>query len=150
MIARIELELQPQRISGIMCGSLKVDDGVEASARPYPIIDLLPHQPAFVGVKGKALSRHDRRRCELDAMLTGARCQSSRLFDVLPAAWGMDDATFEDLAGLSRSWLAQWRRSDRSRTSDELAIIRCLMSFHQVIGRLMYTQPGYPKWWRRR
>jgi len=76
--------------------------------------------------------------------------QDERLFDLLPAAWGMDDATFEDLAGLSRGWLAQWRANDLTPTSDEIAIARRLMSFHQSIRLVMYAQPDYPKWWRRR
>jgi len=84
-----------------------------------------------------------------DAWRRRALEQDERLFDLLPAAWGMDDATFEDLAGLSRGWLAQWRINHRSPTSDELAIARRLMSFHQAIGLLMYAQPHYPKWWRR-
>lgn len=72
-----------------------------------------------------------------------------RLFDLLPAAWGMDDATFEKIAELPRKWLGQWRNHYRAPTDAELARIRRLMSFHDAIRLVTYGEPDYAKWWRR-
>lgn len=75
--------------------------------------------------------------------------QDERLFDLLPAAWGMDDPTFEKVAGLPAQWLWQWRNNNRAPTDEELACVRRLMSFHEAI-RLTYAAPNYADWWRRR
>lgn len=32
-----------------------------------------------------------------------------RLFDLIPAAWRMDDCTFEKVAGLPEGWMWKWR-----------------------------------------
>lgn len=75
--------------------------------------------------------------------------QDERLFDLLPAAWGMDDTTFEKVTGLPPRWLWQWRNHYRAPTDEELARVRRLMSFHEAI-RLTYAAPNYAGWWRRR
>ncbi|URD60750.1 hypothetical protein M8312_13385 [Sphingomonas sp. KRR8] len=76
--------------------------------------------------------------------------QDERLFDLLPAAWGMDDETFEKVAGLPLRWLSQWRDHYRAPTDDELASIQRLMSFHQAIRLVTCGEPNYAEWWRRR
>ena len=73
-----------------------------------------------------------------------------RLFDLLPSAWGMDDATFEKVAGLSPNWLWQWRNHYRAPTDEDLTRIRRLMSFHEAIRLVTYGEPNYAEWWRRR
>lgn len=74
----------------------------------------------------------------------------ARLFDLLPAAWGMDSATFEKLAGLSPGWLWQWRNHYRAPSDAELARVRRLAGFHEAIRIVTYGEPDYPSWWRRR
>jgi hypothetical protein len=89
-----------------------------------------------------------------DLAANGARraqvAQDERLFDLLPAAWGMDDATFEQVAGLPAKWLWQWRNHYRAPTDQELARIRRLMSFHEAISLVAYGEANYPAWWRRK
>lgn len=75
--------------------------------------------------------------------------QDERLFDLLQAAWGMDDATFEKVAGLPAKWMWQWRNHYRAPTDQELARMRRLMSFHDAIRLVTYGEPNYPGWWRR-
>lgn len=98
---------------------------------------------------------------DLQAMLQLAQEQSAnaerrkkvaddeRLFDLLPAAWGTDDETFEKVAGMPAQWMWQWRNYYRAPSDEELARIRRLMSFHQAI-RLVAYDPNYREWWRRR
>lgn len=76
--------------------------------------------------------------------------QDERLFDLLPAAWGMDDATFEKVAGLPAKWLWQWRNHYRASTDQELARVRRLIGFHEAIRLVTYGEPNYPAWWRRK
>lgn len=73
-----------------------------------------------------------------------------RYFDLLPAAWGMDDETFEKVANLPSRWLFQWRNYYRAPSDDELARIRRLMRFHEAIRFVTYGEPNYAGWWRRR
>lgn len=75
--------------------------------------------------------------------------QDERLFDLLQAAWGMDDATFEKVAGLTPKWLWQWRNHYRAPTDEELARIRRLMGFHDAIRLVTYGEPDYAGWWQR-
>lgn len=74
----------------------------------------------------------------------------ARLFDLLQAAWGMDDATFEKIAGLPARWMWQWRNHYRTPSHKELARIRRLASFHDAIRIVTYGEPNYAAWWRRR
>ena len=76
--------------------------------------------------------------------------QDERLFDLLQAAWGMDDATFEQVAGLPPRWLWQWRNHHRAPSDVELEGIRRLMRFHNAIRLVTYGEPNYAAWWRRR
>lgn len=71
------------------------------------------------------------------------------LFDLLPAAWGMDDQTFEELCGLPTGWLYQWRLHERKPSENELGRVRRLHRFHRAIRLVTYAQPNYPAWWRR-
>lgn len=72
-----------------------------------------------------------------------------RLFDLIPAAWGMDDRTFEALARLPKGWMWKWRNHYLAPTSDQLRIIRRLARFHDRI-RLIHQPPStYSEWWRR-
>lgn len=73
-----------------------------------------------------------------------------RLFDLLQAAWGMDDQTFEAVAGLPDRWLWQWRNHYRSPTHDDLARVRRLARFHDALRIVSYDAPNYADWWRRR
>jgi hypothetical protein len=76
--------------------------------------------------------------------------EDERLFDLLPAAWGMDDPTFEQIAGLPARWLWQWRNHYRAPSDEELARVRRLMRFHDAIRLVTYgDNPDYPGWWRR-
>lgn len=88
-----------------------------------------------------------------DMAANGARrlqvAQDERLYDLLQAAWGLDDATFEKVAGLPSRWLWQWRNYYRAPTDEDLARIRRLMSFHEAIRLVTYGEPNYPRWWRR-
>lgn len=72
------------------------------------------------------------------------------LFDLLPAAWGMDDSTFEQIAELPNGWLEQWRNHYRAPVDEDLERIRKLMSFHRALRLVTYGQPDYPRWWHRR
>lgn len=89
-----------------------------------------------------------------DMAANGARraqvAHDERLFDLLQAAWGMNDETFEKVAGLPPRWLWQWRNHYRAPSDDELARIRRLMSFHEAIRLVIYGEPNYPEWWSRR
>lgn len=99
---------------------------------------------------------------ELGAMLVLARdmlangerreevAKDERLFDLLPATWGMDDHTFEKVAGLSHGWLREWRKHYRAPTDRELARIRRLMGFHEAIRLVTPGEPNYSRWWRQR
>jgi hypothetical protein len=76
--------------------------------------------------------------------------EDERLFDLLPAAWGMDDPTFEQIAGLPARWLWQWRNHYRAPSDEELARVHRLMRFHDAIRLVTYgDNPDYPGWWRR-
>jgi hypothetical protein len=76
--------------------------------------------------------------------------EDERLFDLLPAAWGMDDPTFEQLARLPAGWMWQWRNHYRAPSDDELARVRRLFRFHDAIRLVTYGDyPDYPGWWRR-
>lgn len=74
--------------------------------------------------------------------------QEEKLFDLLQAAWGVDDPTFEAVAALPNRWLWQWRNHYRAPTDAELARIRRLMSFHEAIRLVTYGEPNYANWWR--
>lgn len=99
-------------------------------------------------------------RGELQAMLALAANMSAnhqrrsqirhdeRLFDLLPAAWGMDDRTFERVAKLPEKWMWQWRNHYRAPTDEELARIRRLMSFHEAIRIAKLGGSDYATWWR--
>lgn len=76
--------------------------------------------------------------------------KDERLFDLLPAAWGMDDQSFEKVAGLSHGWLREWRNHYRAPTDQELARIRRLMGFHEAIRLVTPGEPNYSRWWQRR
>jgi len=85
-----------------------------------------------------------------NAVRRGSAEQDERLFDLLQAAWGMDDATSEKVAGLPPRWLWQWRNHYRAPSDAELAGIRRLMRFHDAIRLVAYGEPNYAAWWRRR
>ncbi|MFC7537885.1 hypothetical protein ACFQPG_10995 [Sphingomonas sp. GCM10030256] len=85
-----------------------------------------------------------------NAARRGISEQDEQLFDLLQAAWGMDDATFEKVAGLPPRWLWQWRNHYRAPSDPELAGIRRLMRFHNAIRLVTYGEPNYAAWWRRR
>jgi hypothetical protein len=87
-------------------------------------------------------------RQEANALRRRAVEQDERLFDLLQAAWGMKDATFEAIAGLPARWMWQWRNHYRAPTDTELARVRRLMSFHEAIRLVIYGEPDYAKWWR--
>ncbi len=73
-----------------------------------------------------------------------------RLFDLIPAAWGMDDCTFEKVAGFPEGWMWKWRNHYLVPTIEQLKRIRRLAAFHDSI-RLIYTRPPhYQIWWRKR
>lgn len=72
-----------------------------------------------------------------------------RLFDLLPAAWGMKDSCFEKVAGLPPRWLWQWRNHYRAPDAEELARIRRLMRFHDAISLILSEDPDYRDWWQR-
>lgn len=98
---------------------------------------------------------------DLGAMLALATTQSANaerrnsaaaeegLFDLLQAAWGMDDATFEKVAGLPPKWMWEWRNHYRAPSDQELVRIRRLMRFHDAIRLVTYGEPDYSAWWRR-
>ena len=71
-----------------------------------------------------------------------------RLFDLLQAAWGMDDPTFETVAGLPQRWLWQWRNHYRAPTDNELAGVRRLARFHDALRIASYDAPTYTEFWR--
>lgn len=85
-----------------------------------------------------------------NAVRRGTVEQDEPLFDLLQAGWGMDDATFEKVAGLPPRWLWQWRNHYRAPSDAELARIRRLMRFHNAIRLVTYGEPNYAAWWRRR
>lgn len=71
-----------------------------------------------------------------------------RLFDLIPAAWGMDDATFEKVAGFPEGWMWKWRNHYLAPGPEQLKRIQRLARFHDGI-RLVYTRtPDYAFWWR--
>lgn len=71
-----------------------------------------------------------------------------RLFDLIPAAWGMDDTTFEKVAGFPEGWMWKWRNHYLAPSPEQLARILRLARFHDGI-RLVYTRtPDYAFWWR--
>lgn len=72
-----------------------------------------------------------------------------RLFHLLPAAWGMDDPTFEKIAGLPPRWLWQWRNHYRAPTDQELARVRHLLRFHRALDLTSGERPDYSEWWGR-
>lgn len=74
----------------------------------------------------------------------------ARLFDLLQVAWGMDDGTFERIAGLPPRWIWQWRNHYRAPSDEEIARIRRIAGFHDAIRIVTYREPNYPAWWRRR
>lgn len=73
----------------------------------------------------------------------------ARLIDLLQAAWGMDDVTFEKVAGLPPRWMWQWRNHYRAPSDEELARIRHLAGFHDALRVVSYGEPNYGSWWRR-
>jgi hypothetical protein len=73
-----------------------------------------------------------------------------RLFDLLQAAWGLEDREFEIVAGLPKGWLWQWRNHYRAPTDDDLARVRRLARFHDALRIVAYGGPKYRDWWRRR
>lgn len=106
---------------------------------------LLSGPPGDLGALLKLSEQQD-----ANAVRRGSVEQDERLFDLLQAAWGMDDATFEKVAGLPPRWLWQWRNHYRAPSGAELAGIRRLMRFHNAIRLVTYGEPNYPAWWRRR
>lgn len=80
----------------------------------------------------------------------GSVADDARLFDLLQVAWGMDDATFEKVAGLTPRWMWQWRNYYRAPSDEELGRIRRLAGFHDAIRIVTYGPPDYAAWWRRR
>lgn len=74
--------------------------------------------------------------------------QDEDYFDLLPAAWGMDDTTFETIARLPAGWLWQWRNHYRAPTDAELAFVRRLGRFHDAIRLVTFGEPDYRGWWR--
>jgi hypothetical protein len=74
--------------------------------------------------------------------------EEERLFDLIPAAWGMDDVTFEKVAGFPEGWMWKWRNHYLAPTPEQVNRIRRLAIFHDGI-RLTYTRaPDYASWWR--
>jgi len=88
-----------------------------------------------------------------DLMANGVRRQlvtaDERLFDLLPAAWGLTDEEFERLAGLPERWMWEWRNHYRAPLDEELAIARRLMSFHEALHCIGAGGQHYAKSWRR-
>jgi len=73
--------------------------------------------------------------------------EEERLFDLIPAAWGMDDGTFEKVAGLPEGWMWKWRNHYLAPRPEQLKRIRRLAGFHDGI-RLTYVRaPDYRFWW---
>ncbi|WP_205479534.1 hypothetical protein [Sphingomonas arenae] len=85
-----------------------------------------------------------------NAVRRGKIVDDERLFDLLQAAWGMDDQTFEAVAGLPERWLWQWRNHYRAPTVDDLACVRRLARFHDALRIISYDAPNYAEWWSRR
>lgn len=106
---------------------------------------LLSGPPGDLSAVQKLAERH-----EANARRRESVAHDERLFDLLQAAWGMDDQTFQKLAGLPPRWLWQWRNHYRAPSDGELARIRRLMGFHDAIRLVTYGEPNYPSWWRRR
>lgn len=126
--------------SPLLCGVIKTGGIVETHNTRY----------LLSGPKGdlKALLQQGR-----DLMANGERRQLvaavERLFDLLPAAWGLTDEEFERVAGFPERWMWEWRNHYRSPLDEELAVARRLMSFHEVLGFIGAGGNSYSKWWRR-
>jgi hypothetical protein len=68
--------------------------------------------------------------------------------DLIPAAWDMDDDTFEQILGVESGYLQSWRHHEVSVTANVLQQLRQVLIFHEAL-RLHVRPRGYAAWWRR-
>lgn len=68
--------------------------------------------------------------------------------DLIPAAWDMDDDTFEQILGVEAGYLQSWRHHEVSVTANVLQQLRRVLIFHESL-RLHVRPRGYAAWWRR-
>jgi len=124
---------------------------IDGEMQPDGVIRTLNTRYRLIGPAGDfgALLKQGR-----DLMANGERRQrvasEERLFDLLSAAWGLEDSEFETVAGLPERWMWEWRHHYRAARDEDLAIARRLMSFHEALGLIVPPGRGYAKWWRRR
>lgn len=91
---------------------------------------------------------HKGRRMEANVERRQRFASENRLFDLLPAAWGLEDEVFERLADLPPHWMSEWRDHHRSPLDEELAIARRLAAFHDVLRAVSAGVGSYARWWR--
>ncbi len=67
--------------------------------------------------------------------------------DLIPAAWSMDDDTFERMIGVKSGYLDAWRNHEISITDEIRGPLRRVANFHETL-RLHVAPRGYANWWR--
>lgn len=68
--------------------------------------------------------------------------------DLIPAAWDMDDETFEQILGAEPGYLQSWRHHEVPVTATIRQQLRRVLIFHEVL-RLHVRPRGYATWWHR-
>lgn len=69
--------------------------------------------------------------------------------DLIPAAWDMDDETFERILGVEPGYLQSWRHHEVGVSASVLKQLRRVLIFHETL-RLHVRPRGYAAWWHRR
>jgi hypothetical protein len=69
--------------------------------------------------------------------------------DLIPAAWDVDDETFEQMLRVPVGYLESWRGHEICVTERVRHQIRRVLLFHETL-RLHVRPRGYASWWRRR
>lgn len=70
------------------------------------------------------------------------------LFDLLPAAWALDDGEFEELLQVPPGWLKSYRMHEVKPNEHAWERLQRLFAFHQAM-RLVVRPGGYSQWLRR-
>jgi hypothetical protein len=68
--------------------------------------------------------------------------------DLIPAAWDMDDVTFEQMLGVNAGYLRSWRHHEVKIDASVRQQLRQILIFHESL-RLHVRPRGYADWWRR-